>query len=67
MNYGAIGQIIGHEISHAFDDEGRQYDFNGNLVEWWETETKEHFLNRSQCIVEQYSNFIDPITKLKVR
>lgn len=66
LNYASIGQIIGHEITHAFDDQGRQFDAHGNLVDWWLPETKEHFLNRTKCIIDQYSNFTDPVTKLKV-
>lgn len=57
MNYGAIGFIIGHEITHGFDDQGRQYDTDGNLVDWWEPETKKKFLVKTNCIIEQYGNY----------
>lgn len=67
MNYGAIGQIIGHEISHAFDDQGKQFDVDGNLVNWWQPETEERFLERARCIIEQYGNYTDTLTNLKVR
>merc|ERR1719153_1905715 len=57
MNYGAIGSIIGHEITHAFDDEGSQRDANGNLVDWWEPESKRRYLEKAQCIIDQYGNY----------
>lgn len=67
MNYGGMGFIIGHEITHGFDDEGRQFDLHGNLVDWWNNGTEEHFLERAKCIIEQYSNFTEVKTKLNVR
>ncbi|KAI5630642.1 VLP3p-1 [Venturia canescens] len=57
MNYGAIGFVIGHEITHGFDSEGRQFDKNGNLVDWWEPSTRENYLKRASCIVDQYANY----------
>ncbi|XP_043683237.1 neprilysin-2-like isoform X2 [Vespula pensylvanica] len=57
MNYGAIGFVIGHEITHGFDDQGRQFDKEGNLVDWWAPETKENYLERAECIVQQYRNY----------
>lgn len=57
MNYGAIGFVIGHEITHGFDDQGRQFDKNGNLVEWWQEMTKQRYLERAKCIINQYSNY----------
>lgn len=66
MNYGSIGQIIGHEITHGFDDQGRQFDKNGNLLEWWKSDTKELFLEKSKCIIDQYGSYIDSRTGLKV-
>lgn len=66
MNYGSLGFIIGHEITHGFDDQGRQHDFNGNLIDWWETETANQFLKRAQCIIEQYGNYTDPESHLSV-
>ncbi|KAM7310750.1 neprilysin-2-like [Ixodes scapularis] len=57
LNYGAIGSIIGHEITHGFDDEGRQFDKDGNNLNWWEPETDLKFRQRAQCIVEQYGNY----------
>lgn len=57
MNYGAIGTVIGHEIIHGYDDKGRQYDKNGNLVDWWLPTTEKSFLERSQCFIKQYSNY----------
>ncbi|CAF0727802.1 unnamed protein product [Adineta steineri] len=60
LNYGGIGVIIGHEITHGFDDSGRQFDKDGNLVLWWTHETIEKFIERKTCIVDQYSNFTVP-------
>ncbi|XP_078040555.1 M13 family metallopeptidase neprilysin 2 isoform X2 [Augochlora pura] len=57
MNYGAIGFVIGHEITHGFDDQGRQFDKVGNLVDWWQPETKENYLERAECIIHQYGNY----------
>lgn len=66
MNYASIGSIIGHEITHGFDDEGRQYDLDGNLFNWWNPETERQFLNKAKCIIEQYSNYTDVRTNLTV-
>ncbi|KAF5280974.1 hypothetical protein FQR65_LT14898 [Abscondita terminalis] len=57
MNYGAIGYTIGHEITHGFDDIGRQYDKDGNVNNWWDDNTQEAFLKKAQCIIEQYGNY----------
>ena len=57
VNYGAIGSIIGHEISHGFDDRGRQYDGDGNLRDWWTPEDNEKFKERAGGLVRQYSSF----------
>lgn len=66
MNYGAIGYVIGHEITHGFDDQGRQFDLIGNLVDWWHEDTKEKFLKKSKCIIDQYGNYTDKQTGLNV-
>lgn len=67
MNFGAIGAIVGHEITHGFDDLGSQFDLDGNLVKWWGEETRERFLEKANCIIEQYGNYTEPLTKLPVR
>ncbi|XP_026684876.1 neprilysin-2-like [Diaphorina citri] len=64
MNYGAIGFVIGHEITHGFDDQGRQFDKDGNLVDWWAESTKEKYLVKSKCIIEQYGNYSVPEVNL---
>jgi neprilysin len=66
MNYAAIGYVIGHEITHGFDDQGRQFDSDGNLVEWWEQDTKKAYLEKARCIIEQYGNFTEPTVGLKL-
>lgn len=57
LNYGAIGSVMGHEITHGFDDQGSQFSKDGNLVDWWEKETKVKYLERAKCIIDQYSNY----------
>jgi putative endopeptidase len=57
VNYGAIGAIIGHEISHGFDDEGSQFDGTGNLREWWTAEDRQRFEAKTTMLVAQYSAF----------
>ncbi|TRY72219.1 hypothetical protein TCAL_03874 [Tigriopus californicus] len=57
MNYGGIGWVIGHEITHGFDDQGKQYDDNGNLRNWWEPPTEKEFSDKTQCIIWQYGNY----------
>ncbi|XGW09237.1 hypothetical protein V3C99_011498 [Haemonchus contortus] len=66
VNYGAIGAVIGHEITHGFDDQGSQYDKDGNLHNWWSTRSLEAFDERRRCIVEQYGNYTVPKTTYKV-
>lgn len=67
MNYGAIGSIIGHEITHALDNVGSQYGGDGNLVNWWQPKTKQNYLQRIKCIITQYENYVEPMTGLKVK
>ncbi|ELU08395.1 hypothetical protein CAPTEDRAFT_163321 [Capitella teleta] len=57
LNYGGIGVVIGHEITHGFDDKGRQYNKEGNLRQWWNNETIERFREQAQCTIDQYSKY----------
>ncbi|MCU0758728.1 MAG: M13 family metallopeptidase [Steroidobacteraceae bacterium] len=57
VNYGAIGGVIGHEISHGFDDQGRQYDGDGNLRDWWTFDDNARFTERAGRLVAQYSGY----------
>jgi len=57
VNYGAIGAVIGHEISHGFDDKGSQYDGEGNLRNWWTDADQEAFAERTEALTDQYSQF----------
>ncbi len=56
-NYGDTGGTIGHELTHGFDDEGRQFDAQGNLRDWWTTEDAKEFEKRASCISDQYSKY----------
>lgn len=55
VNYGAIGGVISHEITHGYDDQGRRYDENGNLNDWWSSEDEKNFLEKAKGVVSQYS------------
>jgi putative endopeptidase len=57
VNFGAIGVVIGHELTHGFDDSGRQFDGDGNLRDWWTAKDAEEFKKRADCIAKQYSGF----------
>jgi putative endopeptidase len=57
INYGGIGMVIGHEMTHLFDDQGRQYDAEGNLKDWWAADDAKKFKEKSQVVVNQYNNF----------
>ena len=58
VNYGAIGVVIGHEITHGFDDQGRQYDKDGNLKDWWTEADSKLFDERTKIVVDQYDRFV---------
>jgi putative endopeptidase len=61
VNYGAIGVVIGHEISHGFDDQGAQYDAHGRLHNWWTDDDLKKFQARTACVVDQFDNyFVEP-------
>ena len=57
-NYGAIGVVIGHELTHGYDDQGRQYDKDGNLNDWWTEEDAKNFDNNKQALIEAFNNAI---------
>jgi putative endopeptidase len=58
VNFGGIGLVIGHELTHGFDDQGRKFDPQGNLHDWWTKEDGEEFEKRAACVANEYSNFI---------
>ena len=61
VNYGGIGAVIGHEISHGFDDQGSQYDGDGNLNDWWTKQDHEKFKAKTQALVAQYNTY-EPVS-----
>ena len=65
VNYGAIGAVIGHEMTHGFDDQGRQFDAKGNLRDWWTPKSAAEFKKRSGAIVQQYNEY-QPLPGLHV-
>jgi len=60
LNYGGIGLVVGHELTHGFDNTGRQFDSKGRLVQWWSNATIDAFKDKTTCFVDQYSNFTMP-------
>jgi putative endopeptidase len=66
INYGGIGAVIGHEISHGFDDQGSRYDADGNLENWWQEEDLENFKNRTGQLVDQFDTY-QPLEGLFVK
>ncbi|CAB0041351.1 unnamed protein product [Trichogramma brassicae] len=60
LNYGAIGSILGHELTHGFDNSGRRFDSSGNLKQWWSNETIARYTDRAACFVEQYDKYYLP-------
>jgi putative endopeptidase len=57
LNYGAIGAVIGHEMSHGFDDQGRKFDLHGNLTDWWTEADAKNYTDRATCVEQQFSSF----------
>jgi endothelin-converting enzyme/putative endopeptidase len=57
LNYGGAGAVIGHELTHGFDDQGRQFDASGNLRDWWTADDANAYKQRSSCIADEYSGF----------
>lgn len=57
FNYGGMGSVIGHEMTHGFDDQGRQFDSTGNLANWWTDADLKAFKERAKCVIDQFSGF----------
>jgi putative endopeptidase len=57
MNYGAIGMVMGHEVTHGFDDDGSKFDAQGRMVAWWPEAVRARFEERTSCVVEQYNGY----------
>jgi endothelin-converting enzyme/putative endopeptidase len=64
-NYGNTGGTIGHELTHGFDDQGRQFDARGNLHDWWKKDDAEEFTKRVQCVIDQYAQY-SVVDELKI-
>jgi putative endopeptidase len=58
INFGGIGLVIGHELTHGFDDQGRKFDSTGNLRDWWTEQDGKEFEKRVSCVADEYSNFV---------
>ncbi|XP_061377153.1 neprilysin-4-like isoform X2 [Danaus plexippus] len=66
LNFGGIGVVIGHEITHGFDDKGRLFDCEGNLHRWWSDSAIEAFHRRAQCLIDQYGRYVVPEVNMKL-
>jgi endothelin-converting enzyme/putative endopeptidase len=60
VNFGGIGAVIGHELTHGFDDQGRKFDPKGNLTDWWTEQDAKEFEKRATCVADEYSAFTVP-------
>ncbi len=58
VNFGSMGMVVGHEITHGFDDEGRQFDAEGNLKDWWSEGSAKSFVEKVACVKNQYDNYV---------
>ncbi len=58
MNYGGMGAVIGHELTHGFDDQGSQYDANGNMMKWWTDKDSVNYFNRLQVLINQFNGYV---------
>ncbi|XP_037550251.1 phosphate-regulating neutral endopeptidase PHEX [Nematolebias whitei] len=67
LSYGAIGVIVGHELTHGFDNNGRKYDKNGNLDQWWSMSSVAAFTEKTQCMIDQYNDYYWEESGLNVR
>jgi putative endopeptidase len=65
VNLGGIGAVIGHELTHGFDDQGRKFDLKGNMEDWWTPEDAKAFEGRAQCFVDQYGSY-EPVPGVKL-
>lgn len=66
-NYGAIGSVIAHEITHGFDDQGRKYDYDGNLVNWWTDADLSKFKGKTQKMIDQYDSYFLTVNDQKIK
>lgn len=66
LNYGFLGSILGHELTHGFDNTGRKFDYEGNENMWWTNHTIEEYEKRSDCFVHHYESYLVPDIEEKV-
>ncbi|XP_077500971.1 neprilysin-1-like isoform X2 [Amblyomma americanum] len=66
VNYGAIGMVVGHEMTHGFDDMGSQFDADGALKQWWTNDTRAHFEEKAKCFQYQYGNITDQAANMSL-
>jgi len=66
LNFGAIGMVVGHELTHGFDDEGRQFDADGNLSDWWTPTVSAEFDQRASCVEKQFDDYV-PIEDVHIK
>lgn len=65
LNYGAIGTVLGHELTHGFDNSGRQFDSSGNLRQWWTNETIREYTEKTQCFVDHYNTYYEEEARIE--